>query len=117
MMCQGCFAEKERSGIHAARVRDTRSVLWLHIDLMFDQSVFVQNAISAVLREGAIAAALPGGAAFWISGNAALTQLTTSSVEASPFLIIVSSSERYPSACTMFCCTAQPSRTCATSER
>jgi hypothetical protein len=50
MMCQGCFAEKERSGIHAARVRDTRSVLWLHIDLMFDQSVFVQNAISAVLR-------------------------------------------------------------------
>jgi len=50
MMCQGCFAEKERSGIHAARARDTRSVLWLHIDLMFDQSVFVQNAISAVLR-------------------------------------------------------------------
>jgi multidrug efflux pump subunit AcrB len=30
----------------------------LHIDLMFDQSVFVQNAISAVLHEGAIAAAL-----------------------------------------------------------
>ena len=30
----------------------------LHIDLMFDQSVFVQNAISAVLREGAIAAGL-----------------------------------------------------------
>ena len=30
----------------------------LHIDLMFDQSMFVQNAISAVLREGAIAAGL-----------------------------------------------------------
>src|ERR1700728_2688175 len=30
----------------------------LHIDLMLDQSVFVQNAISAVLREGAIAAGL-----------------------------------------------------------
>src|SRR5277367_2219262 len=30
----------------------------LQIDLMFDQSVFVQNAISAVLREGAIAAGL-----------------------------------------------------------
>jgi multidrug efflux pump subunit AcrB len=30
----------------------------LHIDLLFDQSVFVQNAISAVLREGAIAAGL-----------------------------------------------------------
>jgi multidrug efflux pump subunit AcrB len=30
----------------------------LHIDLMFDQSVFVQNAINAVLREGAIAAGL-----------------------------------------------------------
>src|SRR5580692_1895126 len=30
----------------------------LHIDLMFDQSVFVQNAIGAVLREGAIAAGL-----------------------------------------------------------
>src|SRR5271169_4643208 len=30
----------------------------LHVDLMFDQSVFVQNAINAVLREGAIAAVL-----------------------------------------------------------
>src|SRR6201987_1243740 len=30
----------------------------MHIDLLFDQSVFVQNAISAVLREGAIAAGL-----------------------------------------------------------
>src|SRR3984957_7755948 len=30
----------------------------LHIDLIFDQSVLVQNAISAVLREGAIAAGL-----------------------------------------------------------
>src|ERR1700761_1280420 len=30
----------------------------LHIDLMFDQSVFVQNAINSVLREGAIAAGL-----------------------------------------------------------
>ena len=30
----------------------------MHIDLLFDQSVFVQNAISGVLREGAIAAGL-----------------------------------------------------------
>jgi multidrug efflux pump subunit AcrB len=30
----------------------------LHIDLMFDQSVFVQNSIDGVLREGAIAAGL-----------------------------------------------------------
>jgi hypothetical protein len=60
---------------------------------------------------------MPGGAAFWIAGSAALTRLTTSSVEASPFLIIVSSTERFPSALTMFCCTDQPSRTCATSDR
>ena len=58
-----------------------------------------------------------GGAAFWISGNAAFTRLTTSRVEASPFLMMVNSTERLPSARTMFCCTAQPSRTCATSER
>ena len=60
---------------------------------------------------------MPGGAAFWIAGSAAFTRFTTSSVEASPFLMIVSSTERLPSACTMFCCTAQASRTCATSDR
>ena len=60
---------------------------------------------------------MPGGAAFWISGSAALTRLTTSSVEASPFLMMVRRTERLPSARTMFCCTAQPSRTCATSDR
>ena len=58
---------------------------------------------------------MPGGAAFWIAGRAAFTRFTTSSVEASPFLMMVSSTERLPSACTTFCCTAQPSRTCATS--
>ena len=30
----------------------------MNINLLFDQSVFVQNAISSVLREGAIAAGL-----------------------------------------------------------
>jgi multidrug efflux pump subunit AcrB len=30
----------------------------MNIDLMFDQSVFVQNSIASVLQEGAIAAAL-----------------------------------------------------------
>ncbi len=30
----------------------------MNIDLLFDQSVFVQNAINSVLQEGAIAAAL-----------------------------------------------------------
>ena len=52
-----------------------------------------------------------------MAGSAAFTRLTTSRVDASPFLMMVSSTDRLPSACTMFCCTAQPSRTCATSER
>ena len=46
---------------------------------------------------------MPGGAAARISGIAALTRFTTSRVEASPFLMIVSSTARRPSARTMFC--------------
>ena len=60
---------------------------------------------------------MPGGAAFLISGKAAFTRLTTSSVEASPFLMMVRRTERLPSDRTIFVGTAQPSRTCATSER
>ena len=60
---------------------------------------------------------IPSGADFWIAGIAAFTALTTDRVEASPFLMIVSSTEGCPLSCTMFCCTAQPSRTCATSLR
>jgi hypothetical protein len=44
-----------------------------------------------------------------------LTPLTTASVEAFPFLITLSKTERRPSSRTMFCCTIDPSRTCATS--
>ncbi len=44
-----------------------------------------------------------------------LTLFTTVSVDALPFLRIVSSTDRLPSERTMFCCTWLPSRTCATS--
>ena len=58
---------------------------------------------------------MPLGAAAWMPGMAALTALTTDKVEASPFLMIVKSTDALPSVCTTFCCTAQPSRTWATS--
>ena len=60
---------------------------------------------------------MPGGAAFWMEGSAAFTFFTTSSVDASPFLMIVSSTARLPSACTMFAWANQESATCATSDR
>ena len=47
--------------------------------------------------------------------RAYFTPLTTASVEALPFLITLSKTERRPSSRTMFCCTIDPSRTCATS--
>ena len=59
----------------------------------------------------------PGGAAACISFRTCLTPLTTVSVEALPFLMMLSSTERRPSSRTIFCCTIDPSRTCATSLR
>ena len=57
----------------------------------------------------------PAGAAARIACRAYLTPLTTASVEALPFLITLSRTERRPSSRTIFCCTSDPSRTCATS--
>ncbi len=59
---------------------------------------------------------MPGGAAARLSGSTSLRMaLTTSSVEASPAFRMDSSTDRRPSVRTTFCCTAVPSRTCATS--
>ena len=55
----------------------------------------------------------PGGAAARIAPSACFTPLTTASVEALPFLITLSSTERWPFSRTMFCCTSYPSWTCA----
>ena len=57
----------------------------------------------------------PGGAAWRIVCRASLTALTTCSVEALPFLMMLSRIERLPSLRTTFCCTSQPSCTCPTS--
>ena len=57
----------------------------------------------------------PAGAAAWIDCRACCTPLTTASVEALPFLMMLSNTERWPPSRTMFCCTSDPSRTCATS--
>ncbi len=57
----------------------------------------------------------PAGAAARIACSALFTPLTTASVEALPFLITLSSTARWPSSRTMFCCTSDPSRTWATS--
>src|SRR6202795_3836640 len=57
----------------------------------------------------------PAGAAARVACRACYTPLTTASVEALPFLITLSSTERWPFSRTMFCCTNDPSRTCATS--
>ncbi len=54
---------------------------------------------------------MPGGAEARATFSAALTCRTTSTVEALPFLMTLNSTERRPSARTMFCCTAEPSRT------
>ena len=50
-----------------------------------------------------------------VASRALFTPLTTASVEALPFLITLSRTARWPSSRTMFCCTSDPSRTCATS--
>ena len=57
----------------------------------------------------------PAGAEARIACRAFFTPLTTANVEALPFLITLSRTERRPSSRTMFCCTSEPSRTCATS--
>ena len=58
---------------------------------------------------------VPLGAAAWTPPSSDLTWLTTLSVDALPFLRMVSSTARRPFARTMFCCTWAPSRTQATS--
>ena len=58
---------------------------------------------------------MPDGAAFRAVTSASLTALTTESVEALPFLMMLSRTERCPSVRTMFCCTRLPSCTCPTS--
>ncbi len=54
---------------------------------------------------------MPDGAAARAVTSNALTALTTVNVEALPFLMMLSRTERLPSARTMFCCTRLPSRT------
>src|SRR5207253_7676206 len=54
---------------------------------------------------------MPGGAEARATFSAFLTSLTTSTVEALPFLITLSRTERLPSDRTTFCCTSEPSRT------
>ena len=56
-----------------------------------------------------------GGTVARILGRAALTALTTASVEALPVLVMLSITPRAPSVRTIFCWTEKPSRTCATS--
>ncbi len=58
---------------------------------------------------------MPGGADWRMVSRAALTLFTTSSVEALPFLMMLSSTACLPSRRTMFCCTSQPSCTWPTS--
>src|SRR5580692_7318107 len=58
---------------------------------------------------------MPGGAAARATTSACLTALTTASVDALPFLMMLSRTERRPSTRTTFCCTAKPSWTCPTS--
>jgi hypothetical protein len=58
---------------------------------------------------------MPGGAVARATSSAALTPLTTSNVEALPFLMTLSSTLRLPSLRTTFCCTAEPSWTLPTS--
>ena len=58
---------------------------------------------------------MPSGAAAWMSGSAFFTLLTTSRVEAVPFLKMRISTECRPSARTMLTCGGPPSRTLATS--
>jgi hypothetical protein len=58
---------------------------------------------------------MPAGAAARAVCSAAFTPLTTASVEALPFLMMLSRTDRLPSSRTMFCCTIAPSRTWATS--
>ena len=60
---------------------------------------------------------VPAGAADRAMLSTCLTALTTVSVEALPFLMMLSRTERLPSARTMFCCTRLPSRTCPMSLR
>src|SRR5258708_39839254 len=52
-----------------------------------------------------------GGGAARATCSTLRTPLTTASVEALPFLITLSRTERLPFSWTMFCCTAQPSCT------
>ena len=76
--------------VSAAAIAASRSTLliaWLtKIDWSKSRSIF-----------------MPGGAAARMSFIAALTRFTTSRVEASPFLMMVSSTARRPSARTTFC--------------
>ncbi len=58
---------------------------------------------------------MPLGEAARMSGRAAFTALTTSSVEAEPFLSTCNSTECLASARTMLVCGGEPSRTWATS--
>ena len=60
---------------------------------------------------------MPAGAAARATSSTCLTALTTVNVEALPFLMMLSSTERLPSARTMFCCTRLPSRTWPMSRR
>ena len=53
----------------------------------------------------------PGGAAARATCSTERTPLTTSRVEALPFLMTLSRTARSPFSRTMFCCTAEPSRT------
>ena len=57
----------------------------------------------------------PGGAAARAISRALRTPLTTATVEASPFLMTLSRTERRPFVRTTFCWTAQPSCTWPTS--
>ncbi len=52
---------------------------------------------------------MPAGAAARAVCSALWTALTTLTVEALPFLMMLSSTERRPFWRTMFCCTSQPS--------
>src|ERR1700745_3278730 len=59
----------------------------------------------------------PGGAAARATCRTLRTPLTTASVEALPFLMTLSRTDRLPFSWTTFCCTAQPSCTWPTSFR
>jgi len=86
------------SAVSAAAMAPSRSTAWIDCLTNTDWS----NSSSMCMPLGAAARAVL---------SVSTTAFTTSRVEALPFLMMLSSTERCPSRRTTFCCTSQPSCT------